>query len=74
MNVEALYEEIRAIRVDMNRILGTRLTNAAMADRLGITRRTLYNRIQNQSVIRPGPDGTWLVADVMTWEAKGQTQ
>ena len=61
------------MRVDMNRILGTRLNNAAMADRLGVTRRTLYNRVQNESVPRPGPDGTWLVADVMNWETKTQS-
>jgi predicted DNA-binding transcriptional regulator AlpA len=70
MTVEALYEEIRALRVDMNRLLGIRLNHQAMADRLGVTRRTLYNRIQAGSVPRPGPDGTWLVADVLNWERK----
>jgi predicted DNA-binding transcriptional regulator AlpA len=70
MNVEALFAEIRAIRVDMLKLLGTRLTNEAFAARLGVTRRTLYNRIQAGTVPRPGPEGTWFLHEVIEWEAK----
>lgn len=68
MSEEAILKEIRGLRLDMAKILGTRLDKEAMANRLGVTTRTLYNRIQAGSVPRPGPDGKWLVADVMAWE------
>lgn len=68
MTTEDLFKELRNIRLDMARMLGTRLDREAMADRLGITQRTLYNRIQAGSVPRPDPDGKWRLSEVMAWE------
>ena len=68
MTTDKIYEEIRSLRIELHRITGTRLNHEAMAARLGVTKRTLYNRIQNGSVPRP-TDGTWLVAEVMEWES-----
>ena len=70
----AILKEIRSLRLDMTKILGTRLDKEAMANRLGVTRRTLYNRIQSGSVPNPGTDGKWLLADVMVWEEKQTKQ
>jgi predicted DNA-binding transcriptional regulator AlpA len=70
---QLILAELRSLRVDINRMQGTRLTNKTMAERLGVTTRTLYNRIQSGSVPHPGPDGTWLLAEVMEWEARTQS-
>jgi predicted DNA-binding transcriptional regulator AlpA len=70
VNLETIHQEIQALRLDITKLMGTRLNHEAMADRLGVTRRTLYNRIQAGTVPRPNADGVWLLSDVMTWEAK----
>lgn len=68
MNDAAILKELQSIRADINRLLGIRLDQEAMASRLGVTKRTLYNRIQSGTVPRPGTDGKWLLSSVMEWE------
>ena len=69
MAEEATLAELRAMRLDMNRLLGIRLDHPAMADRLGITTRTLYNRVKAGTVPLPS-EGKWLLANVIEWETQ----
>lgn len=64
---QEILKEIRALRADMNRLLGVRLDHTAMAQRLGVTTRTLYNRVKAGSVPLP-KEGKWLLAEVLEWE------
>ena len=54
----------------LSRCMGTRLSREDMCNRLKTCRKTLQTRIKNGSVPRPLPDGKWLLADVMAWEAQ----
>jgi len=69
MAEEAILIELKALRLDMNRLLGIRLDQNDMADRLGITTRTLYNRIRAGTVPLPS-EGRWLLANVVEWETQ----
>lgn len=53
----------------ISRCMGTRLTRDDMCARLRTCRQTLSARMKNGSVPKPMPDGKWLLADVMAWEA-----
>jgi predicted DNA-binding transcriptional regulator AlpA len=68
--IDKLSQDMRSLREDFHRMLGTRLTREQFAERLNISTRTLYNRIESGSVPRPGPDGRWLLSDVMEWERR----
>jgi len=48
------------------------LSRAQMCERLGITSHTLTNRLRRGEVPQPGPDGRWLLEEVMEWEARRQ--
>lgn len=51
--------------------LGTRLTRAQMAERLGVHRNTLTQRLASDSSLpRPGKDGRWLLSEVLEWERR----
>lgn len=55
----------------MASMLGTRLDRAQLAERLGVHRNTLANRLQtDRRFPRPGPDGKWLLSDVVEWEQR----
>jgi len=48
---------------------GTRLTREQLAQRLGIHRNTLNNRLrQDRRMPRPGADGRWLLSEIVRWE------
>jgi len=50
---------------------GTRLNREQLAQRLGIHRHTLRVRLaQDRSMPRPGPDGRWLLSEIMHWEQR----
>lgn len=68
MTIELLFKELKALRKDVNKLAGTRLDQEAFANRLGVSKRTLYNRVQAGSVPLPDPDGKWLLANIMDWE------
>jgi len=46
------------------------LSRAQMCQRLRITSRTLTNRLRRGEVPQPGPDGRWLLEEVMEWERR----
>jgi predicted DNA-binding protein (UPF0251 family) len=69
MDTDKIYQELTALRLDINRLLGIRLDQQAMADRLGITTRTLYNRVKAGTVPLPS-EGKWLLANVVEWESQ----
>ena len=68
MTIELLFKEIKALRLDVQKLTGTRLDHDAFAVRLGVTKRTLYNRIKAGSVPLPESDGKWLLSKIMEWE------
>lgn len=70
-NLDRVLAEIQALRQELHLITGTRLNREQLSDRLCITTRTLYSRIENGSVPRPGRDGRWLLSDIMEWEREG---
>jgi len=67
-SIEQISQDVRGLREEFHRMMGTRLTREQLAERLSVSTRTLYNRIEGGSVPRPGPDGRWLLSDVMEWE------
>jgi len=53
----------------MAQALGTRLTREQLAQRLGIHRNTLRERMARDALFpRPGVDGRWLLSEVVEWE------
>lgn len=55
----------------MAAMLGTRLNRQQMADRLGVHRNTLANRLAtDRAMPRPGTDGKWLLSNVIAWEQR----
>ena len=47
------------------------LTRAEMCNRLGVTSHTIGNRLRRGEIPKPGPDGRWLLEEVMEWERGG---
>ena len=66
--IEEVRQELKGLREDLHRILGTRINRDQFAERLKVSSRTLYSRIGNGTVPHPDPDGKWLLADIMEWE------
>ena len=55
----------------MAAMLGTRLDRGQLAERLGIHRNTLRQRLASDtSFPRPGKDGKWLLSEVIEWEQR----
>lgn len=53
----------------MASMLGTRLDRGQLAERMGIHRNTLRQRLTtDNSFPRPGKDGKWMLSDVIAWE------
>lgn len=53
----------------MAQTLGTRLDRTQMAERLGIHRNTLRQRLAEDSTMpRPDRNGKWLLSEVIEWE------
>lgn len=55
----------------MASMLGTRIDRTQLAERMGVHRNTLTNRLNaGADIPRPGKDGKWLLSDVIAWEQK----
>jgi len=51
--------------------MGCRLNKGQLAQRFGVHRQTLRHRLaQDRSMPRPGPDGRWLLSEIVQWEQK----
>lgn len=62
-------DSLTAAFVAMAKITGARLTRAQMCERLGVSGKTLTDRVRNGKCPKPGSDGKWLLAEVVEWEA-----
>jgi predicted DNA-binding transcriptional regulator AlpA len=49
----------------------SKLTRAQMCHRLGVTSNTITNRLRRGQMPKPGPDGRWLLEEVIEWESGG---
>ena len=55
----------------MAAMLGTRLDRGQLAERMGIHRNTLRQRLASDTRFpRPGNDGKWLLSEVIEWEQR----
>ncbi|MCW5222423.1 hypothetical protein D8B23_18725 [Verminephrobacter aporrectodeae subsp. tuberculatae] len=55
----------------MARMLGTRLDRGQLAQRMNVHRNTLTKRLaKDPGFPRPGPDGKWLLSEVIEWEQR----
>jgi predicted DNA-binding transcriptional regulator AlpA len=68
--LEGLRQDVKSLRVDFHRIMGTRLSRQGMAERLDISISTLMRRVKNGTAPRPNADGKWLLSEVLEWESK----
>lgn len=56
--------------IAMSRLVGARLSRAQMCERLGVSGKTLTDRVRRGIVPSPGKDGKWLVCEVVEWESR----
>ena len=55
----------------MAAMLGTRISREQLCERLDVHRNTLAHRLQtDRNFPRPGPDGKWLLSEVVAWEQR----
>ena len=53
----------------MASMLGTRIDRNQLAERLGVHRNTLRQRLTTDtSFPRPGKEGKWLLSEIIAWE------
>ena len=64
------FDGLAAAVIALSRVMGARLDREAMAQRLGIHRNTLRSRMADPRFPRPGPDGKWLLSEVLEWEMR----
>lgn len=62
--IELLTNAVQALSSQ----LGSRLTRAQLAERMGVHRNTLAKRIADPRFPQPGRDGKWLLSDIIEWE------
>ena len=62
--LDALTQAVRMLAQNH----GARLSKSDLAERLGVHRNTLRNRMQGKDFPQPGPDGKWALSDVIAWE------
>lgn len=55
------------------RHVGSRLTRTEMCHRLGISGKTLTDRVRRGVVPSPATDGKWLLSEVIEWESRQAT-
>lgn len=65
--LEALTFAVTAL----SRITGARLTRTEMCTRLGVSGKTLTDRVRRGVVPTPGRDGKWLLSELIQWESRG---
>lgn len=62
--IELLTNAVQALSSQ----LGSRLTRAQLAERMGVHRNTIAKRIADPRFPKPGRDGKWLLSDIIEWE------
>lgn len=63
-----LRQDVRSLRETVLTLLNRRLSRQDMADRLGVTTRTLARMI-DAGKVPPPRDGKWLLSEVVQWES-----
>lgn len=63
-------DELAASVTLMAKTLGTRLNRDQMCQRLDVHRNTLARKMQEPGFPQPGPDGKWLLSEVVEWEQR----
>lgn len=63
-------ESLTAAFIAMAQIHGTRLSRADMCNRFGVCSKTLTERVRAGKVPTPGPDGKWLLSEVVEMECR----
>lgn len=69
---EQVAIELAAIRrelAELHQERGTRLSRGAVLARLGVHRNTLRTYIDKRGFPAPCQDGSWLLSEVIEWEA-----
>lgn len=64
----AIVQELRSLREIVLTLLNRRLSRQDMAERLGVTTRTLARMI-DAGKVPPPTDGKWLLSEVVEWES-----
>lgn len=64
-----LRQDVRSLRDTVLTLLNRRLSRQDMADRMGVTTRTLARMIDAGKVPQP-VNGKWLLSEVVEWEAQ----
>lgn len=70
--LEALRSQIEALTkavVYLAQQQGARITRHQMCERLGISGKTLTDRVRRGVVPSPATDGKWLFSEILEWEA-----
>lgn len=65
--IQELRQDVRSLRETVLTLLNRRLSRQELAERMGITTRTLAKRIEAHQVPQP-VNGKWLLSDVVEWE------
>ncbi len=75
-NTDALAQRIEQLTSavsHMASLIGSRLSLQQLADRLGVTTRTVYNmRTTDLSFPKPDTNGKWLLSEIVEWEQARQ--
>lgn len=62
--IELLTNAVQALSSQ----LGSRLTRAQLAERMGVHRNTIGRRLAEPDFPQPGRDGKWLLSEIIEWE------
>ena len=74
-NLQASVDRLTNAVASLCQHQGARLSKQQLADRLNVHRNTLNNMLdRDRRMPRPGSDGKFLLADVISWEAYGRQQ
>lgn len=65
--IQELRQDVRSLRETVLTLLNRRLSRQELADRMGITTRTLAKRIDAGQVPQP-VNGKWLLSEIVEWE------
>lgn len=69
--VAQLTTSVQSMERLLTTMLGTRLSREQFAERLGVHRNTLRQRLAtDRTMPRPGSDGKWLLSEIVEWEQR----
>lgn len=68
---DLILKEVRSLRGDVARLLGTRITREQYADRLGVSLST-FDRMNKAGQTAKPLRGKWLLADVIAFDDRNQ--